>query len=118
MIYRAEIPFKLPSCNDYINACRANMFKGAKMKKDVENDIMKCFSGIPYDLPPVRIHFHWIEDNKRRDLDGICFAKKFILDALVKAGKLADDNRKIVTAFIDTFEYGDEAKVILEIEEV
>lgn len=66
----------------------------------------------------LRIHFHWIEENKRRDLDNICFAKKFILDALVKAGKLADDNRKNVTAFIDTFEYGNESRVILDIEEV
>ena len=114
-IYRVEIPLKLPSCNEYINACRSNRYKGAKMKRDVENDIMKFLKGIPDDLPPVRIHFHWVE---RRDLDGICFGKKFILDALVKAGKLSDDNRKIVTAFIDTFEYGKEAKVILEIEEV
>ena len=118
VIYRVIIPFRLPSCNDYINACRANRYKGANMKRDVENDIMKFLGDLPDFDCPVRIHFHWIESNKRRDLDGICFAKKFILDALVKAGKLTDDNRKIVTAFIDTFEYGKEAKVILEIEEV
>ena len=40
-----------------------------------------------------------------------------ILDAMVKEGRLKDDNRKCVTAFTDTFEYGKEAKVILEIEE-
>ena len=67
---------------------------------------------------PIRIHFTWIEGNKKRDLDNICFAKKFILDSMVKHGKLADDNRKHVTAFTDSFEYGDETKVILEIEEV
>jgi hypothetical protein len=37
---------------------------------------------------------------------------------MVKHGKLADDNRKCVTAFTDTFEYDKEAKVILEIKEV
>ena len=113
-----EIPMKLPSLNEYINACRSNRYKGAKMKRDVENDIMIFLSRLPVFEHPVRIHFHWIEDNKRRDLDNICFAKKFILDALVKAGRLTDDNRKIVTAFIDTFEYGKDAKVIVDIQEV
>lgn len=115
---KAEIPFKLPSLNEYVNVCRTNKFKAAKYKKDIEDDIMFCLNRLPEMEHPVRIHFHWIEGNKRRDLDNICFAKKFILDALVKAGKLKDDNRKCVTAFVDTFEYGAETKVVLEIEEV
>ena len=118
LFVRVEIPFKLPSLNEYINACRSNRYKGARLKRDIEDIIMVYLHDVHEYDKPVRIHFHWIEDNKRRDLDNICFAKKFILDALVKAGKLTDDNRKIVTAFIDTFEYGKEAKVILEIEEV
>lgn len=72
---------------------------------------------LPVFTHPVQIHFHWVESNKRRDLDNICFAKKFILDALVKSGKLKDDNRKFVTAFRDTFEYGKESKVVLYISE-
>lgn len=77
-----------------------------------------CLLNMPKWTKPVKIHFHWIEGNKKRDLDNICFAKKFILDAMVKYGKLKDDNRKCVTAFTDTFEYGKATKVILEIEEV
>lgn len=115
---RVEIPMKLPSLNEYINVCRTNRFQAAKYKRGIEDDIMVFLGKVPKFDCPVRIHFHWIEGNKRRDLDNICFSKKFILDALVKSGKLKDDNRKIVTAFIDTFEYGKEAKVILEIEEV
>lgn len=67
---------------------------------------------------PIKIHFHWIEGNKKRDLDNIAFAKKFILDAMVKYGKLSDDNRRYVTAFTDTFEYGDKTRVVLVIEQV
>ena len=67
---------------------------------------------------PIKIHFIWVEENKRRDLDNVCFAKKFILDSMVKAGKLKDDNRNCVVGFEDSFEYADESKVILEIEEV
>ena len=46
------------------------------------------------------------------------FAKKFILDALVNAGVLEDDNRKIVTNFTDDFEYAKKSKVIVELEEL
>ena len=112
-----EIPMKLPSCNEYILACRTNRYVGAKMKNETEDEICFYIAKLPEFINPVTIHFHWVEKTKRRDLDGICFAKKFILDALVKAGKLKDDNRKCVMAFTDTFEYGDENKVILTIEE-
>ena len=115
---KVEINMKLPSLNEYVNVCRTNAYKASKFKKNLEEDIMMFTNRLPRFEKPVKIHFLWIEGNKRRDLDNICFAKKFILDALVKSGKLKDDNRKCVTAFTDSFEYGDETKVILEIEEV
>lgn len=117
-IYRLEIPYKFPSLNEYIRECRANRYSGAKMKREIELDISWFFTRLPRFDKPVKIHFHWVEDNKRRDLDNVCFGKKFILDALVKSGKLKDDNRRFVTAFTDTFSYGKTAKVILTIEEV
>lgn len=115
---RVEINMKLPSFNEYVNICRTNRYKANAFKQNLEDDIMLFTNRLPRFESPVTIRFHWIEATKRRDLDNICFAKKFILDALVKSGKLKDDNRKCVTAFTDTFEYGDETKVILEIEEV
>lgn len=114
---KIEIPLKLPSLNQYINECRRNKFAGAKMKKEVERDIGWYIKKLPQYKKPIKIHFHWIEENKKRDLDNICFAKKFILDSMVKAGKLKDDNRNYVTAFKDTFGYERQSKVILEIEE-
>lgn len=112
------IPFRLPSLNNYILECRKNKYAGANMKKKVENDIMFFINKLPNYTKPINIHFHWVEENKRRDLDNVCFAKKFILDSMVKAGKLQNDNRNCVTGFTDTFEYGKESKVILEIKEV
>lgn len=117
-ICRVEIPLKLPSCNEYINACRTNKYLAAKLKSETEEKIGIYLKDVPKYEKPVRIHFHWIEGNKRRDLDGVCFAKKFILDAMVKYKKLKDDNRKCVTAFTDSFEYGGETLVVLEIEEI
>ena len=118
MIYKIEISLKLPSLNEYINVCRANRFKAGKYKANIEREIGYYLMKMPKWNNPIKIHFTWVEGNKRRDLDNICFAKKFILDAMVKYNKLTDDNRKYVTGFIDDFEYGKETKVILEIEEL
>ena len=111
-----EIPLKLPSLNDYIRECRANRYAGADMKKRLEQDIGLFVRSLPRFTNPVTITFVWQEGNKKRDFDNIAFAKKFILDALVKEGKLRDDNRRCVTGFVDRFTYGDEWKVTLIIE--
>ena len=115
---KLEIPYKFPSFNEYVNACRTNQYAGANMKKKIEHDISRYINTLPKYEKPVKIHFRWIEGNKKRDVDNIAFAKKFILDSMVKCGKLKDDNRKIVTGFTDEFEYADSTKVILEIEEL
>lgn len=112
-----EINMKLPSLNDYIRVCRCNKYQANKFKADVEQNIGLFLAKMTKWTSPIKIHFHWIEDNKKRDLDNIAFAKKFVLDALVKYGKLENDNRHYVCAFTDSFEYGKETKVILEVEE-
>lgn len=112
-----EIPMKLPSLNDYVRVCRANRYQAAQMKRDIEDEIGIYIRRLPRFEKPITIDFLWVEGNKRRDLDNIAFAKKFILDAFVKYGKLKDDNRRCVTAFKDEFGYGKETKVILTIKE-
>lgn len=115
---RIEIPYKFPSLNEYIDACRTNRYAAAKMKRQIQDDIAWFIAKLPRFDKPVAIAFTWIEANKKRDYDNVCAARKFILDALVEQGKLHDDNRKIVTRFTDDFVNGDEWKVILEITEV
>ena len=115
---KVEIPMKLTSLNEYVNSCRANRYSASNMKKDVENDIAYFINKLPKFDKPIRINFTWVEANKKRDLDNICFAKKFILDAMQKCGKLENDNRRWVTGFTDKFEYGEDYRVILEIKEV
>ena len=117
-VHRVEIPLKLPSCNQYIDACRRNRYAGAKLKAETEDAIGVFINKLPKFEKPIEIDFTWVEGNRRRDYDGICFAKKFILDALQKFGKITNDNAKVVTAFRDNFEYGDDWKVVLEIVEV
>lgn len=121
MIYRFEIDKRLIGLNEYTNTNRYNRYAGAKQKKEEQEYIKYCILNqlgkIKIDKP-VKGRFTWIEENKRRDLDNICFAKKFILDSLVELGILKDDNRKIVCGFIDNFEYADKSRVIVELEEI
>ena len=121
MKYKFEINQKLPSLNEYTKACRTNKFIGAQMKQEVETqiwaDIKQQLKGVKVE-GSVRINFIWVEENKKRDLDNICFAKKFVLDALVKSNVLANDTQNYVIGFSDTFEYNRKGKVIVELEEI
>lgn len=104
------IPGKLDNLNNYTKACRAQGKKGylagSQMKRKNENRIKKCigeqFKGKQF-KSPIRVNFRWYEPNKCRDLDNICFAKKFIFDALVKSGTIKGDGWKDVEGFTDEF---------------
>ena len=118
---RIVIPHKLPSLNEYINACRSNRYAGSSMKKKYEELIALYLVKVMKHDKPVKIRFTWEEGNKRRDYDNICGGgRKFILDALVKTGKLKNDNRNWVVGFEDRFTYSTDGtwSVTLEIEEV
>ena len=112
---------KLPSLNEYINACRRNPFVGASFKKKVENIVSKFINiylarGIlrPVD-DPIFIFFTWSERTMRRDADNIVSAKKYILDAMQTCNIIVNDNRKIVKGFQDFVIEGDEDYVVVEI---
>ena len=117
-VYRIEIPYRFMSFNQYINECRKNKYSGARAKKKIQNDIGWYIRQLPVFDKPIKIHFHWIEENKRRDLDNVFYAKKFILDSMVECGRLQDDNRKFVQGFTDSIAYDKESKVILTIKEI
>lgn len=121
-----EIPMRLPSLNDYINACRTSGVrgyyknkhwnKGNDMKQRVQRDIEPYLKELGNFTKPVVVEFTWIEPDRRRDLDGVCFAKKFILDAMVNIGVITDDSQKYVKNFKDFFGYKkNEPKVIVEV---
>lgn len=118
--YIFEINKRLPSFNEYTRQNRANKYAGAEMKKREEDYIYLAIKNQLGNLKiknPVKVNFLWIEENGKRDLDNICFAKKFILDALVKAKVIENDNRKYILGFMDNFEYASFSKVIVELEE-
>lgn len=100
------IPGRLVGLNEYVNACRTNRYKGAKVKADAEELIRMAIkqSGAKPMKKMATISFRWIEPNKKRDLDNICFAKKIILDSLVKEKIIAGDGWRDVAGLVDTFD--------------
>lgn len=111
----------LPGLNEYTKACRGNAYGANALKKNTERIIalyarqarLKPFT------KPVEIKINWFEKNNRRDIDNVVFAKKFILDALVKMHVLSDDSRKFVKEIIDHVETDTEnPRIEVEILEV
>ena len=101
-----KIPFRLPSLNEYIDKCRSNKYGGASYKKSVEKDIMFVLNTQHFYISSqVHITFVWHEPNRKRDKDNVAFAKKFILDALQKSGRLENDNNNFIAGFTDRFVY-------------
>jgi len=107
MEYKLIIQGRLCGLNEYIATERANRYKGAEMKRENENIVIAAIRqqlrGVKI-TKPVYMEYTWIEKNKRRDLDNITFGRKFIQDALVKAGVLKDDGWKYIVGFSDRFE--------------
>lgn len=101
---------RLPSLNDYINVCRRNKYAAAKYKDNVDEEICREIKRqrIGAADTPVYIEFLWVEKDKRRDLDNIYSAKKYILDAMQTCGVIPNDNQRHVIGLVDSIEYDKE----------
>ena len=94
------------------------------MKRNVEEGILWAIKAarsrgdVRPAMGPVVVSFEWHESNKRRDLDNIYSAKKFILDAMQKAGIIKSDSPAHVVGLHDTPPvYDTEDFVIVTIQE-
>ena len=107
MTYRFFVHGQLPSLNDMIDACKAGKRnRGSvynRQKQNADERVALAARHLPKLVPKVDIVCDWYEPNARRDPDNIAAAHKFILDGLVKAGKLDGDSRKYVNALADRF---------------
>lgn len=96
---------ELTALNEYVSAERRNKFIAAKIKKDETGHCQNVAEKSDLKLQetdfPCALIITWYVKNKRKDADNIAFAKKFILDGLVEAGVLPNDNRKYVQGFAD-----------------
>ena len=100
------IPGELTDLNAFIKKINYNRFAGASVKKsETERVYWECKKELLSKIKkyPVMITFSWFSKDCRKDLDNVCFGKKFILDGLVMAGVLENDSRKFVAGFQDLF---------------
>lgn len=100
---KITIPGEFTDLNTYIRAertPRVGHLLASKIKHE-ETDRLAYTQGKVHRLTTV--HFTWICKNKKKDPDNIAFAKKFILDGLVKAGVLENDGWKHIKGFTDMF---------------
>ena len=52
---------------------------------------------------PIDVHFHWVEEEKRRDHDNIRAAAKFILDGLVEEKIIKNDGWGCIGNLSDSY---------------
>lgn len=122
MIFKFTIQGRLPGLNEIINACRRNRFMGAKQKEKATAHcgLQILALNVPKFTRPVLIRLHFVEPNRRRDQDNIQSGSKFILDALVRTGRLVNDSQKWVRVRPEVSDVvdGQNPRVEVEIEEI
>jgi len=98
------IDIRFPSLNDYTKANRGNKYGGNKIKQEFTDAVQWACKEqkVKPVVNPCKIFFKWYDDG-RRDPDNIAFAKKFILDGMVKAGVLKNDTWRYIRGFTDDF---------------
>ena len=113
------IPEQLPGANDYINLCRRNMYQANEMKHETELLITRAINRAlrakecKFTDKPVDVYITWGERTKRRDVDNIQFAQKFILDAM-KGKLIPNDGQKYVRQVFHRIEHTEGTVVRIE----
>ena len=97
---------ELCDLNTYTDLNRKNLFMANAMKQSETRRVAHeawLARLQPIEKYPVRIHFRWYSKNRKKDIDNIAFAKKFLLDGLVQARVLKNDSQKFISGFSDDF---------------
>lgn len=119
LVKKITIEGVLANLNDYIDVERGpyGMKKASAIKKMNTEYVQyqtlneKPLKDVDY---PLIIQMDWYTKDLKHDPDNISFAKKFILDGLVRNKVLANDGRKQITGFVDNF-YVDKVKQRIEV---
>ena len=116
------IPKELTDLNTYINAERRHRMQGANIKKKETNACiayLKQAINNGFDIDhveyPLQITFKWYAKDRRKDLDNIAYAKKYIMDAMQKVNLIENDGYKQVQRYTDIY-LVDKEKPRVEIE--
>ncbi len=105
MTFTFTMTGRLESLNETLKIPRFR-FTQAKKRRMSKRHISQwiLYSSVPKFTTPVRIHFKWVEKDRRRDYDNIRAGSKLILDALVKLERIVNDSQAWLMPPTDTFE--------------
>ena len=99
-----SINTRLITLNEYIQVERGNKFAAAKVKEDLTNKIVYLIKSQKVEKieGAIDVKIEWFTKDEKQDADNIFFAVEFILDGLVSAKILKNDNRKFVRNISNT----------------
>ena len=102
MVNTIKIECDFVYLNEYINTERRNKYEAAKIKDKLTSAVAWQCKAKQCHKPTGKVDmiFKW-HVKGRHDSDNIAFAKKFVLDGMVQAGLLENDNPKCVRHLAD-----------------
>ena len=116
---RLTIKGSLPTLNESNNMARTHWAIAAKQKKEATDLVALQCGRLKKIESPIIVTTHWFVSSKH-DPDNIRAGMKYILDGMIKAGKLPNDNQNWVLGFEGDYfvkvKKGEE-KIIVELEE-
>jgi len=115
IVARATYPLP-PTLNDQINSARSHWSKSAATKKKWTNTIALLSKDLPQFPDKVWLELFYSVKTFARDADNISASRKFLMDGLVQAGVIRNDNLTIVQSpIIEWFERGkvDEVTIVI-----
>ena len=105
------LDFPLPTLNEMIRTARGNKYAAAAQKKKytdlVAAEIMVQTYPTHYQFDAISLDITWIETKKKRDPDNVFAAVKFILDGIVAADLIKDDDRDHVASITNRLAVSD-----------
>lgn len=99
------IPGRLAGANEMDAAASLHRYHRSTLKR---KETRRCAQaaiagGVPQITKPIKIHFLWVEPNKKRDLDNIRYGAKMVLDGLRECGRLPNDGWGWVVGMSDAW---------------
>ena len=98
------IPGRLPGLNEIFAAAKSHYAKYSNEKKEYTEEV--AWLAKQARLPKFEkacLVITWFEPDRRRDPDNIMAGQKFILDGLVAAKVIPNDNQKYIVSIIHRF---------------
>lgn len=95
MICRVTFPLP-PTLNEQINEARTHWAKSATTKKKWTSEIARLSAPLPKFQNEVWLEFWYSINNFGRDPDNISASRKYLMDGLVAAGVIRNDNLTVI----------------------